>query len=240
MNIPHQDRAMFTKVNEAVRDYMYKPSFDPSHDYEHIQRVVANAYRIYTAELARSPQELWIAKVNPVTVYLAAMMHDVGEPKYLLPGESQDGHVRDLLAHCGVPSELAQYIGAIVPRVSFTRENKLIEQGNNDQMFRDCEEYPELRIVQDSDRLDAMGLVGQARCFVYGGKYVQRLEQTMHMGVILQRVRFEKTVELMKTETGRAEADVRWARMLEFRRVYSLETDVSGVCDFEMEELESA
>ncbi|KAF1961437.1 hypothetical protein CC80DRAFT_488705 [Byssothecium circinans] len=231
LGIPREHRKMFRAVNIAVRDYMYRDCFDPSHDYEHIQRVVTLAHRLYTAELARTPRAKgrdgreWITLVDPVKVYVGAMLHDVGEPKYLRDTETSEQFIAKMMKQCDVPTPIARYIEHLIPRVSFSRED-----ANPELVARECEDYPELRIIQDADRLDALGAIGQGRCFVFGGFIEQRRKQTIHVAVQLQRSRFQRSVELMKTVVGREEAEKRMAEMVRFRREWNEETDVSLVC----------
>jgi uncharacterized protein len=219
LSIPTQHREIFKAVNLATCSYMAGSTFDPSHNYEHIQRVVALAHHIYTNE--RAP---WVEKIDPMVVYLGAMMHDVGEPKYLAVGQTQKQTIRDMLSACEVPESLAQQVEDLVPRVSFSREKDIVEL-----VKAECEKCPALKIVQDADRLDSLGMVGQARAFAYGGANEMRRTQSLHVGVQLHCTRFALTVELMKTETGRREAESRWKRMKMFLEGYNEEADVSSV-----------
>ncbi|KAF2243326.1 hypothetical protein BU26DRAFT_570026 [Trematosphaeria pertusa] len=222
LRIPEAQRPMFRAVNEAVRDYMYGDHLDPSHDYEHIQRVVNNAHKILQSE--RIVRPAWTARIDPVVVYLAAMVHDVGEPKYLQKGQTQYDEVENLLKSCGVWTPIRRKVSYIVPLVSFTNEAK-----HEEEVKGLAEDYPELAVVQDADRLDGIGMIGQGRCFVYGGANQYRREHTIHMAVQLQWSRFYKYLDFMKTPTGKKEAEKRLGRMARFRLEWNEETDVSSV-----------
>lgn len=90
------------------------------------------------------------------------------------------------------------------------------------------EGYPELAIVQDADRLDALGAVGIARCFTYlgakgRGKGSWELEEAIeHFGEKL-----EKLEGMMKTESGREMARVRTERLREFRKWWVEENETA-------------
>ena len=82
-------------------------------------------------------------------------------------------------------------------------------------MQRAIAEIPELAIVQDADRLDALGAVGIGRAFIYGGARPapdEGIEKAVHhFGEKLLRLE-----ALMKTESGRTMARVRTARVRAF------------------------
>ena len=199
-------------------------AFDPSHDYEHIQRVVALAHKIYTRELSHASSSSWIHKVDVTVMYLGAMMHDVGNPKYLAIGHSQSEDIEDMLAACGVHTPIARQVEYLIPCVSFSRENS-----DPETVQIECNNYPALRIIQDADRLDSLGAVGQGRCFVFGGANEKRREQSIHTAMQMHRARFNLVVQRMKTETGKKEAAKRWKRMESYLLDWNEETDISAV-----------
>jgi uncharacterized protein len=98
LKIPSDSRQMFQAVNEAVKSYMYDPKYDSSHGYEHIQRVVSLAYRIYTSELALN--QAWATTLDPLIIYLACVVHEVGELKYQGGTRSQEEVVTKMLTCC--------------------------------------------------------------------------------------------------------------------------------------------
>jgi uncharacterized protein len=221
--IPPHHRALFLAANKIVRDYMYGPQYDPSHDYEHIQRVVKYTHQLYVAEqlAGRIPPNLDIT-----TMYLAAMMHDVGETKYLEKGRTQDEVVAEKMRACGAGDALATAVATIAVNVSFTAEFTAQDQT---RIFSIVARHPELAFVQDADRLDALGPSGQGRCFVYGGANGVRRGQSIHTGVQLQHKRFKHYVGMMKTRSGRVAAEQKWRWMEGFRREWGEDTDVSSV-----------
>lgn len=74
-------------------------------------------------------------------------------------------------------------------------------------------EIPELAVVQDADRLDAIGAIGIARCFTFGGaKSVRSLDDSVEHF----RDKLLKLESMMKTETGKQMAVERSRRIGEF------------------------
>lgn len=221
--IPHHQRDLFLAVNKVVLDYMYGERYDPSHDYEHIQRVVKYTHELYTEEKAagRLPPQL-----DMTTMYLAAMMHDVGETKYLEKGRTQEEVVVEKMLSCGASPDLANDVATIAVNVSYTREKNAADRTLIHAIIA---RHPELAFVQDADRLDAIGPSGQARCFVYGGANEVRRAQTIHTGVQLHHKRFQYYVAMMKTRSGREKAEGKWAWMENFRREWHEDTDVRAV-----------
>lgn len=101
----------------AVIDYMYGPAFDASHDYEHIQRVVSIALQIYKAH----EKDDWARGINTTVLFIACMVHDVGDSKYhvRIEGDERDHEdvIRDFLKDTGCGPAIwgpASYIAARV------------------------------------------------------------------------------------------------------------------------------
>jgi uncharacterized protein len=120
---------------------------DPAHDWCHIQRVRKMALRIAEKEGG-----------NSLIIELAALVHDVGDRKVHPSEEAGDKATGYLLYSCGIQGNLLAQVRDIARRVSF----KGI--GVPDDM-------PTLegKIVQDADRLDAIGAIAIARTFTWGG-----------------------------------------------------------------------
>ncbi len=114
------------------------------HDYFHIERVVTNAKKILETEDA-----------DPFLVELAAWTHDIGDYKLHDGVDKSEKLIRAFLESIQVEEETIVRILEIVSQVSFSKGNKPTTI--------------EAEIVQDADRLDAIGAVGIARCFAYGG-----------------------------------------------------------------------
>ncbi|MDM1523191.1 MULTISPECIES: HD domain-containing protein [unclassified Empedobacter] len=114
------------------------------HDYFHIERVVTNAKKILETEDA-----------DPFLVELAAWTHDIGDYKLHDGVDKSEKLIKAFLASIQVEEETIVRILEIVSQVSFSKGNKPTTI--------------EAEIVQDADRLDAIGAVGIARCFAYGG-----------------------------------------------------------------------
>jgi uncharacterized protein len=116
------------------------------HDWFHIERVWKNAKTIARAE-----------PVNHFVVELGALLHDIADYKF---NDEPDGirKVRKFLESLAVDETTIDHVCKIMSNISF-------KGGNFTQHFFS----PELAVVQDADRLDAMGAIGIARAFNYGG-----------------------------------------------------------------------
>ena len=116
---------------------------DASHDFDHILRVYQNAETILQT----------LPEANGVLVRLAVLLHDVSDPKY-----SQDKSAEEaILNKLNLSDEERQQIRNIIAAVSFN--------GGNEKEATTIE----AKIVRDADRLDAIGAIGIARTFAYGG-----------------------------------------------------------------------
>jgi uncharacterized protein len=120
---------------------------EAGHDWWHIQRVRKLAKRIAAAETC-----------NHVVVELGALLHDIADSKFH-DGDEEIGPqmAEQFMVSLGIASSIIEQVLLIIRNVSF--------KGGHKSDFYSIE----LGIVQDADRLDAMGAIGIARAFNYGG-----------------------------------------------------------------------
>ena len=121
---------------------------EKGHDWWHIQRVWNTS--------------LLIAKTEPVNLFvveLAALLHDIADSKFN-GGDEEAGPLKAeaFLRSIEVDSSVIEQVVQIVRNISF-------KGGNNLPGYTSAD----LQVVQDADRLDAMGAIGIARAFHYGG-----------------------------------------------------------------------
>lgn len=134
------------KILQEAQAYIRKTFLEEGtgHDYFHIERVVTNARKIVKKENA-----------DAFLVELAAWVHDIGDYKLHNGIDKAEELITAFLTSMEVDTETINRINEIVSQVSFSKGNKPTSI--------------EAEIVQDADRLDAIGAVGIARCFAYGG-----------------------------------------------------------------------
>lgn len=131
---------------EYVKDTL--KGAEGGHDFFHIERVYKNALLIAKDE-----------NVDEFIVSLGALLHDIADSKFY-DGDETIGpkKARAFLSKEKVSEEVIQHVENIITNISF-------KGGNFKQTFTS----PELKVIQDADRLDAIGAIGIARCFNYGG-----------------------------------------------------------------------
>lgn len=119
------------------------------HDWFHIQRVWKNALTIASTE----------SEADLLIVQLGALLHDIADSKFH-NGDETVGPAKTavFLQRFNLSITTIDHVVNIVKHISF-------KGGNEAQKFRSLE----LDIVQDADRLDAIGAIGIARTFNYGG-----------------------------------------------------------------------
>ncbi|OAQ98988.1 hypothetical protein LLEC1_05490 [Akanthomyces lecanii] len=197
------DEGLIARVTDYVKEYM--SHYDSSHDFNHITRVVRLAQHIQ----ARTPS------TSRDIVTLAALLHDVGDKKYLRPGEDASRLIHATLRSLGAGDALAEEVQAICLGVSYSSEIK-----DPGRVVALVAAHPELAVVQDADRLDAIGAVGIGRTFAFGAAKGKDLEDTIrHFEDKLLRLE-----GMMKTETGRALARERSERIRLMLEWWLLET----------------
>ncbi|MBQ6292387.1 MAG: HD domain-containing protein [Lachnospiraceae bacterium] len=173
------------------------------HGADHTLRVYRNAMKIAENE-PHCDREL---------IALAALLHDADDHK--LFRTENNTNARAFLAENGVPEERADRICEVVNTVSFSQNRGHIP------------ETLEGKIVQDADRQDALGAVGIARTFAYGGKHGRPLEgsvQHFYDKLLLLK-------DLMNTESGKQLAEGRHAFLEAF--LNELEEELGEVRDTE-------
>ena len=117
------------------------------HDYFHTLRVFKIATHIAECEGA-----------NVEIVRLAALLHDIDDRKIYPETYSTQANARTFLTSNGVDESTTDYICRIIREISFGANNA-------------SPSTPEGKCVQDADRLDAIGAIGIARAFAYGGSH---------------------------------------------------------------------
>jgi uncharacterized protein len=121
---------------------------EAGHDWFHIERVWKNTLKISAVE-----------SCDQFVVEMAALLHDIADSKFH-NGDEELGPQRALgfLDNFSIETEIKNHIVNIIRNISF-------KGGHKHSDFNSIE----LQIVQDADRLDAIGAIGIARAFNYGG-----------------------------------------------------------------------
>lgn len=136
---------LIDKVAEHVKKVFATDA--SGHDWWHIYRVWQNAKLINKTE-----------KGDQLIVELGALLHDLDDFKFTVSGEPGSANSRNLLKSLEVPEKTIEAVCHIVENVSY--KGAKVKNGISSL---------EGQIVQDADRLDALGAIGISRCFAYGG-----------------------------------------------------------------------
>ncbi len=192
-------------VKETLKDA------ESGHDWWHIYRVYKTAVSIARKENA-----------DMFTVSLGALLHDIADPKFHDGDEEKaPAMATDFLKKSGVDNNIIEKVVEIIKYVSFKNRKEAVNRTSK-----------ELAIVQDADRLDALGAIGIARTFNYGGykkraiynpeiKPVKNQTKKQYMNSTAPTINhfYEKLLllkDMMNTETGKKLAEERHRYMEEF------------------------
>ncbi|WP_411747606.1 HD domain-containing protein [Psychrobacillus psychrotolerans] len=118
--------------------------FDASHDFQHIERVRKNAFDIADSE----------PSANREIIELAVLLHDVSDPKYSTEEKLEEERI---IKQLNLSDDKIAHVKEVIKAVSFS--------GGHEVEAKTIE----AKIVRDADRLDAIGAVGIARTFAFGG-----------------------------------------------------------------------
>lgn len=184
------------------------------HDVLHTLRVVKNA-RMLNADNAG----------DDFIVTLSALLHDADDRKIFPETADNNGNARKILEKYCVSKENTDRIIDIINSVSFS-SGKI-----------PCS--IEGKIVQDADRLDAIGAVGIARCFSFGGNHNRPIyeegdfsgEGSGDSSIAHFYNKLLKLEGLMNTGKGREEAEKRTAFLKNYLEHFKEETDITSLLD---------
>ncbi|ARN70249.1 phosphohydrolase [Nonlabens tegetincola] len=141
----------YTPIIEQTISFVKSELHDAEggHDWFHIERVWRNAQLIAAQE----------NDCDKLVVELGALLHDIADSKFH-DGNEEAGPIKatTFLKGLGVDDSIIDHVVQIIRHVSY-------KGGHTTGSFNSIE----LQIVQDADRLDAMGAIGIARTFNYGG-----------------------------------------------------------------------
>ena len=184
---------------------------EAGHDWFHIDRVYKNAVAINAVE-----------KSDELVVALAALLHDIADAKFNNGDEEVGPRIAgDFLNTLGLEQHIINHVLQIIRNLSYKTSLGVVTFSS-----------AELNVVQDADRLDALGAIGIARAFTYGG-YKNRLLYDPEIKPQLNMTKdeyknstaptinhfYEKLLllkDLMKTEEGRKIAGQRHDFMLTY------------------------
>ncbi|WP_461448838.1 HD domain-containing protein [Mucilaginibacter sp.] len=188
------------------------------HDWWHINRVHTNAKHIAATE-----------DCDILTVELAALLHDIADSKFHNGDEEMGPRIAgDFLRMLNIDEDIITHVQQIIRHISF-------KSGFDKVSFQS----PELFIVQDADRLDAIGAIGIARAFSYGGfkgREIYNPEIAPNLNMTKEEYKnttaptlnhfYEKLLLLkdkMNTATGKKIAEQRHAFMLIYLEQFYME-----------------
>jgi uncharacterized protein len=191
---------------------------ETGHDWFHIERVYKTAQTINATE-----------KGDELIVALAALLHDIADSKFN-NGDEEIGPQKagDFLKSIGLENEIIHHVQEIIRNLSYKASLGKISFKSK-----------ELDIVQDADRLDAIGAIGIARAFTYGG-YKNRVlyDPEIKPNLSMSKEEYKNTTaptlnhfyekllllkDLMKTNTGKTMAEERHQFMLTYLKQFYAE-----------------
>jgi uncharacterized protein len=204
-----QDQTLILKTIEFVKKEL--ADAEGGHDWFHIERVYKNALLIGKSE-----------EVDIQVVALSALLHDIADAKFHDGDESVAPRVaREWLESQSKDTEMINHVIAIINNISF-------KGGKNLRTISTIE----LDVVQDADRLDAIGAIGIARTFNYGGfKNHKIYDPNIPVNLNMTKEEYKKSTaptlnhfyekllllkNLMNTESGKKIAKKRHDYMLAF------------------------
>jgi len=205
---------------------------DSSHDWNHIERVSRLAEFIALKER--------LSESDQLKSVLSALLHDIKDWKYSGSETAGADASRKFLEENNVATEIINDVCFVVANIGFSKE--LSGPARNAPSESSLKI---LSVVQDADRLDALGAIGVARCLTYGGAKNRILydpdlkprenmtEKEYKSGQSTTMNHFHeklfKLKSMMKTGTGRQIAESRQKFMENFVKQFEMEWNGSDI-----------
>ncbi len=179
------------------------------HDWYHTYRVAGMSRQIGLQE-----------DCNMDIVLAAAYLHDVADHKFGHTKESRQKLLRQLMEEAEFPKDLQEDVLEVVESISFS-EGVPCSEGLR----------KESDVVKDADRLDALGAIGIARTFAYGGKVGRPIYDPADRENSLQH--FDDKLLLladgMRTEAGKRLAQARHEFLVQFKEEFLREWNAENI-----------
>jgi uncharacterized protein len=204
-----QEREIIQQTIEFVKQTL--AGAEAGHDWFHIERVYKTALTINES-----------AKADNLVVALAALLHDIADSKFNNGDEAIGPRIAgEFMQSLNLAPEIIQHVQQIILNMSYKASLGTVNFHSH-----------ELEVVQDADRLDAIGAIGIARAFTYGGYKnrvlydpaiapVENMSKEAYKNATAPTINhfYEKLLllkDLMKTEEGKAMAQQRHDFMLNY------------------------
>lgn len=192
---------------ETARAYYHN---DSAHDFDHVLRVLANARKIAQTEPA-----------NLEILQTAVLLHDIARADQHRTGLDHAVEGARLAGEILRPIAPADFTAAVCHAI----ETHRFRANNLPQTI-------EAKILYDADKLDAIGAIGVARVFAFGGSHNRRLWAEDNEGVHTAKQEFEvklvKLKDAMLTAGGQRLAQQRHTFMVQYFR--QLAAEIEGLC----------
>lgn len=204
-----QEQEIVTKTIDFVKQTL--AGAEAGHDWFHIERVYKTALTINESEAA-----------DTLVVSLAALLHDIADSKFNNGDEEIGPRIAGaFMESLGLPPEIILHVKQIILNMSYKASLGTVTFHSK-----------ELEVVQDADRLDAIGAIGIARAFTYGGfknrvlydpavPPVEHMSKEAYKNTTAPTINhfYEKLLrlkDLMRTAQGKAMAQQRHDFMLQY------------------------
>jgi uncharacterized protein len=193
---------------------------EAGHDWFHIERVYKTALTINASE-----------KADNLIVSLAALLHDIADSKFNNGDETIGPRIAgEFMQSLNLAPEIIEHVQQIILNMSYKASLGTVTFHSH-----------ELEVVQDADRLDAIGAIGIARAFTYGGfknrvlydpaiPFVENMSKEAYKNTTAPTINhfYEKLLllkDLMNTAAGKAMAQQRHDFMLNYLDQFYKEWD---------------
>jgi len=229
MNVNIEESGLCNRVNNLMNKIKIN---DSSHDWHHILRVKNLSATIANKEMENGK------KVNLIIVMVIALLHETIDSKYCINIDEKIKEIEGFLESKGIEKEDINNIINGIHNISYRKEIGKSEEERKTDL--------EVAIVQDADKLDAMGAIGISRCLAYSGaksrpfydpdippkinmtqnEYIAQSKSNGGTAINHFYEKLFKLKDMMKTDYGKHMAKERDKYMREFDKLFNICIDI--------------
>lgn len=205
---PYVENPEIVKLQTYVEKESESLSIDASHDSIHALNVLRLSHEIIKADFTNVSNQFKIA------VYCSALTHDLCDKKYTSNKQEASINIKSKILEIFKDEWIAQTVCDVISCMSFSRR-----QTQGEPTFEDLNVQQVYNIVSDADMLEALGVSGMIRTFMFQAVHGHKTNEAF----TYCNTKLLQCKNYMSSNYAKKEAEVRHNRLVSLLQIYELE-----------------